>query len=168
MRVIDNMVLFWGDEDIFSNFHPASFIFYVGEDIRFPTSEHAFMYMKALFFGDVEIAAKILVAPKPYYAKKLGRQIKNFEEDLWGAISETVMYEVNEAKYTQNTALLEGLMATRGKELVEASKFDKIWGTGFAEDDPQGYNKYNWPPNCNKLGRVLTKLRDDLYQKLYC
>ena len=168
MRVVDNMVLFWGDGDIFSNFHPASFIFHVGRDIKFPTSEHAFMYMKALFFDDHEAANKVLEAKTPYDAKKIGRTVKNFDEDLWSAVAETVMYDVNASKYTQNVALLEGMMATRGKELVEASKFDKIWGTGFAEDDPQGYNKYNWPPNCNKLGRVLTKLRDDLYQKLYC
>lgn len=160
------MVLFWGDEDIFSNFHPAKFIFHVGEDIQFTSSEQAFMYMKARFFDDLDAAKKVLEAKTPYEAKKIGRTVKNFDEAMWSTVSELVMYDVNAAKYSQNLGLFEGLIATRGKELVEASKFDKIWGTGFAEDDTRGHDKSNWPADCNKLGRVLTRLRDDMYASM--
>lgn len=38
------------------------------------------MYLKALHFGDVETAEKILLAETPKEAKNLGREVRNFDE----------------------------------------------------------------------------------------
>lgn len=158
MRVTDTLVLFWGDDDIFSNFHPATFV-YKGKS--FPSSEHAFMWHKAVFFNDKVIANEILLADTSLKAKRLGREVANFDASLWDSVSEVVMYDVNYEKYTQNTMLLEGLLVTRGKLLVEASPFDKIWGIGLGEDHPNVLDPSKWLGE-NKLGNVLTRLRDTL------
>lgn len=44
------------------------------------------MYLKALYFGDLEVAEKILSAVTPKEAKKLGRQVKNFDSKSWDEV----------------------------------------------------------------------------------
>jgi predicted NAD-dependent protein-ADP-ribosyltransferase YbiA (DUF1768 family) len=41
------------------------------------------------------------------------------------------------AKFNQNPQLLEKLLATRGKELLEASPSDNFWGVVLGMDDPR-------------------------------
>lgn len=171
MKITNDFIFFWGDNDPFSNFHPAKVTFPAGfligslsifGEISVPTSEHAFMYAKALFFDDIRSASLIREAKTPLEAKKLGRGVTHFNPIIWDYVSKDIMYEVNKLKYMQNKALLHILMSTRGKELVEASPMDKIWGIGLAEDDYKAVNKANWKGE-NRLGVVLTELREELY-----
>lgn len=158
MKVTENYVFFWGGDDIYSNFHPCTFL-YNGK--KFTSSEQAFMFAKAVFFHDKDIAEQILMDSKPSVQKQLGRQVKGFDPDVWASVSEQVMYDVLYAKFTQNSILLEKLLSTEGKVLVEASPFDKIWGVGLGEDDPLILDEKNWKGD-NKLGKCLTTLRDNL------
>jgi ribA/ribD-fused uncharacterized protein len=160
MKVTDEMVLFWGDDDVFSNFYPAD-IQVTDDLIVLPTSEHYFMYLKAMYFDDIETAGKILVVDKPLEAKKLGRTVKNFNPEIWGTESFDVMYHVNYEKYSQNPDLLEKLLSTDGLLLVEASPYDKIWGIGLGENDLRAQDIAEWKGE-NRLGRVLMKVRDAL------
>lgn len=66
MKIVDNFIFFWGGW--LSNFHPCRIVF--GSKV-FKSSEQLFMYLKALHFGDVETAEKILLAETPKEAKPL-------------------------------------------------------------------------------------------------
>ena len=128
--------------------------------IKFKTAEHYMMYKKATFFGDHDIAEKILKTDHPRDAKKLGRKVKRFDKTLWEEIAKKVVYDGSYEKFTQNPRLKEKLMDTDGTLLVEASPYDRIWGIGMAENDPGINDEKNWN-GTNWLGEVLTQLRED-------
>jgi hypothetical protein len=79
----------------------------------------------------------------PYDAKKIGRKVKNFNDTLWSAISMTVMYDVNLAKFSHTEILRRCLLETGDRIIVEASPYDKIWGIGLAENDPKALDQSN-------------------------
>jgi ribA/ribD-fused uncharacterized protein len=56
-------------------------------------------------------------------------------------------------------------MGTKGKTLVEASPYDKIWGIGRGEDDPKALSRDTWD-GLNWLGEVCTQLREDLFDAM--
>lgn len=124
-------------------------------------SEQAFMHAKALLFGDYDTAAKIMRAPTPMAAKKLGRQAKGFEEGVWAKHREQVMRAVCSAKFCSIRKLRKAILATAGKTLVEASPRDRIWGIGLSEAGARACDPSQWPGQ-NLLGKVLTALRDDM------
>ncbi len=119
------------------------------------------MHQKALLFGDQAIADKILKSSSASVQKKLGRQVANFNQTVWEAECKRIVYEGNEAKFTQNNDLLEALLATRGTTLVEASPDDRIWGVGLAEEDPRIRHRRTWR-GTNWLGEILTQLRENI------
>lgn len=149
---------FWQDQSPFSQWHPAEFT--VGGK-RFVCAEQYMMYGKAVLFGDEAVAASILASAAPRAHKALGRQVRGFEEQRWRQERERIVYEGNHAKFTQNAHLLQALLATAGTELVEASPTDVIWGVGLTEDDPRIQDPAQWRGQ-NLLGKVLTRLREDL------
>jgi ribA/ribD-fused uncharacterized protein len=162
MKITPEFIFFWGDEDPFSNFYPAKVEIEIGYTMMtFPTTEHAFMYLKAMYFEDNNTARKILAAETPLAAKQLGRQVKNFDAKLWDMISYRVMYDVNFAKYSKNPEFKEALLLTGDREIVEASPYDRIWGVGLGENDLKILTKSNWRGQ-NKLGKVLMDVRKAL------
>lgn len=54
MKITNNFVFFW--DGWLSNFYPCRIIF---DSKVFKSSEQLFMYLKALYFGDLEVAEKI-------------------------------------------------------------------------------------------------------------
>ena len=52
----------------------------------------------AVFFGDHETAQDVMAAKRPVHQKKLGRQVKNYEEDKWNAVCKNVVKDGNIAK----------------------------------------------------------------------
>ena len=154
---MEEYTFFWSGP--FSQWHYSPFT--SKEGIKFTTAEHYMMYKKATFFGDHEMAEKILNSGHPRDAKKLGRKVRNFDKELWDNVAKKVVYDGNYAKFTQNPKLKQKLMETEGTLLVEASPYDRIWGIGMAEDEPGVEDKNNWK-GTNWLGEVLTQLRKDL------
>jgi ribA/ribD-fused uncharacterized protein len=63
------------------------------------------------------------------------------------------------SKFTQNPDILKILLDTEDKILAEASPYDKIWGIGFAEDDPRAKYQSQWQGK-NLLGKVLMRVRE--------
>lgn len=163
MLTTDKYLLFWGDEDIYSNFYPAEFDMY---GIHFYWSEQAFIYQKAMRFNDIETADKILamnpVANQPIDCKKLGRLVKNFDEVVWFSTSYNAMVDACYAKFSGNKLLREQLLATGDLILVEASPYDKIWGIGLSETDPDVQDESKWK-GTNLLGKALMQVRDELH-----
>lgn len=153
---------FWKSDSPFSNFYKCKFRV---DNIDFFSSEQYFMYKKAMAFMDAETAELILKTKLPWEAKKLGRQVKNFNKKEWDEMCQKIMYDAVHHKFTQNQSLLKVLMATGNTKFIEASPFDKIWGIGLTEEDAKKTPEENWL-GTNFLGIVLTQLRDDLRSKI--
>jgi ribA/ribD-fused uncharacterized protein len=157
MRITEKYTFFYGSDEVFSNWYPSPFT--VG-GVIFPTSEHWMMHKKALLFDDVEIAEKILAAETPREAKALGRKVHNFYADTWNQYAQSIVSAGCYWKFASSLDLLEKLLATQGTTLVEASKYDRIWGVGLEQTDDRILDPKNWK-GTNWLGEVLTDLRDD-------
>ncbi|WP_232066228.1 NADAR family protein [Hymenobacter sp. BT18] len=155
---------FWGHtgkpdtavgKECFSQWYPAAFT--VANE-TYATAEHYMMAEKARLFDDETTRQAILHARHPNEAKKLGRQIKHFDEARWNATRFEVVVRGNEAKFSQNPALLEYLLTTDQRVLVEASPVDPIWGIGLAQDDPKAADPAEWA-GLNLLGFALMEVR---------
>jgi ribA/ribD-fused uncharacterized protein len=109
---------------------------------------------------DFETAKKILEAKNPSEQKELGRQVKNFKENIWNDFKFNVVFQGNYLKFSQNEELKNKLIATEPYILVEANKHDRIWGIGKFADDPTLMNTEEWGENL--LGKVLVKVREQL------
>ncbi len=150
----EKFTLFWGGP--FSQWYPSEFTVH---HLKFNCAEQFMMYGKATLFGDLETAGKILQTVSPKEQKVLGRSIRNFDENVWLFFREGIVYTGSYAKFTQNHALRENLLATKGTTLVEASPYDKIWGIGLGENDPKASDRATWN-GLNLLGETLTRVRE--------
>lgn len=157
MKETNTHIYFWGSN--FSNWSPCNISY---DNQKFHTSEQLFMYLKALFFYDEEIARKIVKEGKdPEAAKYLGRQVRNFNNKEWEKVREEKMYIAVYEKFTSDEKLKQILLNTGNKILVEGSPFDDIWGVKLRWDDPLILDEKNWK-GLNLLGKILMKVRDDI------
>lgn len=160
-------LFFWGDDPIkngkdayFSNWFPANFKDENGQ--KFTDTETYMMYRKALLFEDNKNAKLILKCKAdPRKAKRLGRMVKNFDEQIWAENRERIVYEGLLLKFNQNVDLKEHLILTRDRLLVEASPYDKIWGIGISAETARNTPQDKWPGK-NLLGKCLVKVREQL------
>ena len=144
---------------VFSNFYPASFVY---KGVTFSNTEQAFMWEKAVFFNDRESANKIIKEENPAKAKKLGREVKNFDDSKWSEVCYEIMYKINYEKYFQNTRLKNILLSTGDKILVEANGApDNRWSCGLYADNDKILNESNWT-GTNYLGQILMQIRQEL------
>lgn len=149
---------FWSSRSPFSNWHSAKFI---ENGIEYNCTEQYMMYQKAILFDDIETANKILSEVSPRNQKRLGRLVKNFDKDVWDKHCMQIVYNGNKLKFTQNPYLLKQLLNTKDLKMVEASPYDRIWGIGMSKEEAELVDESQWRGQ-NLLGKVLTKLRDDL------
>ena len=153
----------YGPDGYLSNYYPITF--YI-DKIEFTCSEQAFMYEKCKCFdGNNEILlSEILQESNPNKIKKLGRQVRNFDEYKWDQVRYDIMVKCLRAKFKQNHVLKEELLKTYPNELYEASPWDKIWGIGYEKHiavdiDPTQYGR-------NLLGKALMEIREEMYRDL--
>lgn len=149
-----------------SNFFRAKFRYlsrFSGAEHEFFCTEQAFMYEKAVCFGDEATAKKILEVGTPMAAKELGRQVKPFDTDTWEKYRYEVMRDVNLEKYRQNPDLAKRLLDQRfdGRTFVEASPVDGIWGIRMPQGTPGIDDEANWRGR-NLLGKAITEVRSIL------
>ncbi|MCJ1360574.1 MAG: hypothetical protein MMC33_010582 [Icmadophila ericetorum] len=134
----------------------------------FTCAEQAYMYSKAIYFGDQAIATAIMNAETPGKQKVLGRMVEGFDEKRWDAVKFEIVVQGSRDKFTQTVDLEERerlkrmLLNTRGRELVEASPSDRIWGIGFAAEVAEG-QRANWGQNL--LGKALMTARARLREE---
>jgi ribA/ribD-fused uncharacterized protein len=129
--------------------------------LTFNCTEQHMMAEKARMFDDHETYAKIMEPIHPRDQKALGRKVKNFDLAIWNKYARQIVYEGNQAKFSQNPELLKILLATADTLLVEASPYDQVWGIGLAMEDPLALDPSAWR-GTNWLGEVLTNLRDSM------
>ena len=158
-RITDKYVFFWGSE--FSNWYECRLPFIKYKGITFFNSEQAFMWEKAVYFGDMIIAKKIVETPNPKENKGLGRKVKGFDVEKWSEVNFQFMVDVNYAKYSQNPRLKATLLSTGDKIIVEASPYDTIWGIGLHWEDDDVLDESKWKGQ-NLLGKALMEVRKQL------
>lgn len=155
-------LFFWGHREhtrltksCFSQWYPSRFVV---DGKNFATAEHYMMYQKAMLFGDVAAALRVIAARSPGEAKAIGRQVLGFEQACWEANCFEIVVRGNFAKFSQNKALGDFLIGTGSQVLVEASPVDPIWGIGLAADNPAAEMPQSWQ-GLNLLGFALMEVR---------
>lgn len=131
------------------------------EKVTYKTAEHWMMAKKAELFQDEEVLEKILQADSPAEAKKLGRDVRNYDDKLWLENRYEIVKQGNYHKFSQNKDLKTFLLNTKDRVLVEASPVDSIWGIGMASDHKDALNPEKWQ-GLNLLGFALMEVRDEL------
>lgn len=176
----------------FSNFHPSRFEYH---GYIFCSNEQFMMFSKAKTFKDETVANEIMdinkeeliqkfldgeISSKDITSdrnlaskwnelmnkiKKLGRKVKDYNEEVWVKKREKIVLFGARLKFSQNQDLKENLMDTGDTELVEASPYDKIWGIGLSENEAKNVKPENWP-GLNLLGKILDKLKIEFKNEL--
>ncbi|MFW0717368.1 ADP-ribosylglycohydrolase family protein [Pedobacter sp. N23S346] len=134
---------------------------FIVDQVNYRTAEHWMMSKKAELFNDDIVLNKILAATSPEEVKKLGREVRNYDEGIWAKNRYEIVKTGNFHKFSQHKALKEFLINTGEKILAEASPVDLIWGIGLAEDDPDVKNPGKWK-GLNLLGFALMEVRDEM------
>lgn len=150
VRETKTHIYFWNG--VFSNFYLIEFE-YKGH--TFACTEQAFMWEKAMYFKDYDVAEEVLRTTVPIEAKRLGRKVKNFDPEIWMDVCKDYMYAVNLEKWK---LMKDIILSTGDKILVEASPYDTIWGVGLEKNNDLILDEKNWN-GTNFLGEVLMKVR---------
>lgn len=165
----DDFVFFWGHEDrskgmskiCLSQWFQCPFMV---DDQYYNCAEQYMMAEKARIFGDEEIRQQILAEYSQMTMKKLGRKVRNYDDEIWKEKRFDVVVKGNIAKFSQNEKLLNFLLSTGDKILVEASPKDTVWGIGLDESSPEAIQPRKWKGE-NLLGFALMEVRDILSEK---
>lgn len=136
--------------------------------LSFYNCEQYMMFQKASLFKDVKIKQKIIQEHNPKNIKKLGREVKNFNNTTWNKYKEFIVYQGNLLKFSANEELKTRLLNTGNKVLIETSPFDSVYGIGldyYGRDlNKQQFDVLNvddWKGS-NLLGFALMQVRDEL------
>lgn len=163
----NKFLFFWGHQPskdgiitktCFSQWWESAFVV---EGIEYNSAEHWMMAKKALLFNDETIFKKIIEVKSPAEAKKLGREVQNYNDEIWLQNRYQIVKEGNLHKFSQHQDLKEFLLNTKDRILVEASPIDAIWGIGMASDHQDINNPKKWR-GLNLLGFALMEVRDEL------
>ncbi|WP_170968536.1 NADAR domain-containing protein [Psychromonas sp. SP041] len=162
----DQFVLFFGQEDPFSNWH---YSLIVEDGIKFNNIEQYMMYHKALLMGDTGRAFEVLNVKNgdPKECKRIGRLIcsdvpgLSWDEAKWIESREDIVLKGSILKYSQNPYLLQPLLHSGNRTMVEASKYDAIWGVKMGASNKNIFNRNKWK-GLNLLGKVLELARDHI------
>lgn len=162
----DDFVFFWGHEDrgkgltkvCLSQWYQCPFVV---DGQYYNCAEQYMMAEKARIFGDEEIRQQILAEYSQMAMKKLGRKVRNYDDEIWKEKRFDVVVKGNIAKFSQNEKLLDFLLSTGNNILVEASPKDTVWGIGLDESSPEAIQPRKWKGE-NLLGFALMEVRDIL------
>jgi ribA/ribD-fused uncharacterized protein len=178
----NNFVFFWRTHDIYSQWHKSyfstknhepipidlsneddyfSYIETIEPDHVFANTEQWMMFWKAILFRDYDIAGQILEETSGTKIKKLGRKIKNFNNNVWDKNKYNIVKTGNRLKFSQNPKLRRQLLNTGNKTIVEASPYDCIWGVGMKSDHPDITDPTKWKGQ-NLLGKAIMEVRDEM------
>jgi ribA/ribD-fused uncharacterized protein len=145
----------------FSNWSNHSYQDTSGKTIS--NSEIGLMLAKLELFdsSNSKLRHLILESTNPAFTKKLGRQIKNFNQTIWDQKKFQIMVDILILKFSQNQDLKILLLSTNDSFIVEASPYDNIWGIGLNKFDAMKIKMDDWPGE-NLLGKALMQVREIL------
>ena len=129
--------------------------------IKYSSMEQYMMHQKALVFQDKEIAQKILETSNVGKIKKLGREVKRYDDIVWNGMRQVIVYQGLLEKFRQNEELKKKLLATEQNILAECAVQDKIWGIGLSMKDEKRFYMEKWQGQ-NLLGFSLMCVREML------
>ena len=171
MKTTDKHIIFWGGP--FSNLFPYD----TGESeakafgsirIRvngkeFPTSEHAFQWLKSDYFGDSGTCKEIQQTDRPEQARQLGKSVLGFVREDWDEACMDCMFKAVFSKFSQNEKLKGYILRKSfdGKKFVYACPYDRFWGVGLRPINYDADDETKWN-GANKLGQVLDQVRKKL------
>ena len=127
-------------------------------ECTFPTSEHAYHWMKFFSGPTVDglrasIAESIRFAPSAHVAFKLAEESKRFRRQDWDEVKLGIMLDILRAKAAQHEYVARKLLGTGERELIENSWRDDFWGWGPNRDGQ------------NMLGKLWMVVRSELRAK---
>ena len=146
-----------------SNWYLSDFVV---DGVTFSSMEQYMMYQKARLFQGADAAEKILLTKDVAEIKRLGREVKNYNDVVWNGVRQIVVYRGLLEKFRQNKELTELLLATGEAILAECAVKDRIWGIGLGMNDEARFCVDKWQGQ-NLLGFALMEVREELRKKLY-
>jgi len=94
--------------------------------------------------------------------KRIARNLKNYDDEVWSALRYQVALEAVRAKFLQNPQIQYELkMYPVDTQFVYANDSDLVWGTGLAYGHKHGADPLFWPGQ-NLLGRIISIVRNEL------
>jgi len=130
-------------------------------DVIYTSCEQYMMYQKALLFSDNDMAPKILNEHNPGKIKKMGQQVRNFDQEVWDVAKYDIVVNGNYLKFTQDPRLRRVLCNIEDL-IAEASPYDRIYGIGLHPTDPRTQDPEQWQGE-NLLGDALMEVRRRLW-----
>jgi len=136
----------------------------------FKCREAYMMAHKALLFAkgeyeeiNMKIFNKIIKSESPRTIKALGRKVQGFDGKIWNKFRYKIVTNGNYLQFTQNEQFKKILTSTKNNIIVEASRYDKIWGIGLTEKQAIKLGYKIWNKNgLNLLGKSLMEVRSML------
>ena len=153
--ITPDLVLFWRPPAAFCQWTTSLFEI---DGVIYCCAEQLMMAEKARAFGDTVAESAILATEDPAEHQKLGRQVRGFIAYRWEQVRFDIVVKANLAKFQQNPDMLEALLETETRTLVEASPRDTIWGIGLSASDADAYEPSRWK-GLNLLGKALMEVR---------
>lgn len=156
-REIDGGIIYKGEKSILSNFYPAPFNL---NGVDYLHVEQYYQHLKALHHHEFQMADSIMRLSNPRRIKSAGDGIESNAE--WLDKRMMTLYQGVKAKFEQNWALQDGLIATSGKQLYEATT-DLYFACGLSYESKK-WAEHNWVGE-NVAGLILMKVQQN-YQAL--
>ena len=157
IRLTKAGLLFSGPSAFLSNMGRSDFTF---ENQAYTSVEQGIQHQNAVHHSADELARKILGTDDAKYIKTLSHDIPKTE--TWKGLAPSKLWDLMDAKYSQNPTLLDKLIDTAPYKLVEAS-VDSHWGGG-APIESDVYDQ-GIIPGSNVFGDMETTYRDQQIAK---
>lgn len=134
---------------VFDNFAPFQ-VEWRGK--LYPTSEHAY---QAAHFIDInqELAEKVRLCRSPREASDFANENSAYDDPDWSDKKISYMEEIVRSKLEQHGYIVDTLLSSDDKYIVEMNDDDEFWGWGKNHDGR------------NELGKIWMKLRDEYKAK---
>lgn len=121
--------------------------------ITYPTSEHAYQAQRYIRSGDKDIARFIRDASSAHEAYQIAQDNKHLALASWQDEKFDVMKKILFLKVNQHPYVMQKLMETGNRIIIEDSWRDDVWGWGPNKDGQ------------NLLGCLWMEIREELKQE---